>query len=277
MSQEGTDPSVAYRQGLTAAIGAVCVENGCEFVRKSALETLTEIAQSYLTEIARSTRQYCEIGGRSLPTLLDIQTALADAGFKFNTLPDFIRNKRRVSIGEVSKTTSSQNPNVLLVGERRNFPTHIPENSTYPKFPDPHTYVRTLTGQEPENNYGLLRERGSSQRWDVERALTRFIAKTGSSHALLPDDKSAFPLIAAVPPAIPYLSALLPCENDLAEKLEKEAAAENNAGKQNVRQNKSSSQKRVADDSKSNERTPDNIDNPYLRPAKTPKLKKSRR
>ena len=53
--------------------------------------------------------------------------------------------------------------------------------------------VYCQTGQTPENDYVILRERTSSQKRDVERALTRFVAKTGMSLPLLPDDKNAFP------------------------------------------------------------------------------------
>lgn len=44
----------------------------------------------------------------------------------------------------VPKSSPGSAPNVLLVGERKGFPSYIPENLKYPKFPDPHTYVRTL-------------------------------------------------------------------------------------------------------------------------------------
>lgn len=49
------------------------------------------------------------------------------------------------------------------------------------------------TGQKVPSDYVMLRERLSEQRRDVERALTRFVAKTGKSHPLLPHDKNAFP------------------------------------------------------------------------------------
>jgi len=54
-------------------------------------------------------------------------------------------------------------------------------------------YNTFKTGQKPETDYIILRSRLSAQKRDVERALTRFVAKTGKSHPLLPDDKNAFP------------------------------------------------------------------------------------
>jgi transcription initiation factor TFIID subunit 8 len=43
------------------------------------------------------------------------------------------------------------------------------------------------------SNYQVLREKAASQRRDVERALTRFMAKTGETQSLFKDDVSTFP------------------------------------------------------------------------------------
>ena len=81
---------------------------------------------------------------------------------------------------------------------------------------DTHTYVRTPTHKQPVTDYVGVREKASSQKRDVERALTRFIAKTGKTHSLFKtDDTNLFPLISCdrlMPdqPALPaYLNALL--------------------------------------------------------------------
>lgn len=92
------------------------------------------------------------------------------------------------------------------------------------------------------SDYQVLREKAASQRRDVERALTRFMAKTGETQSLFKDDVTTFPresgcmervafmfphrslkcvcvcvwtVIAARPSSIPYLSALLPSELEL--------------------------------------------------------------
>jgi transcription initiation factor TFIID subunit 8 len=41
--------------------------------------------------------------------------------------------------------------------------------------------------------YQLVREKAASQKRDVERALTRFIAKTGETESLFQDDPYAYP------------------------------------------------------------------------------------
>lgn len=54
-------------------------------------------------------------------------------------------------------------------------------------LPAPQTY------REPVSDYQVLREKAASQRRDVERALTRFMAKTGETQSLFKDDVSTFP------------------------------------------------------------------------------------
>ncbi|KTF83051.1 hypothetical protein cypCar_00049324 [Cyprinus carpio] len=113
----------------------------------------------------------------------------------------------------------------------------------------------------------------ASQRRDVERALTRFMAKTGETESLFKDDISAFPLITAKPSAIPYLSALLPSELEL-QTLEETDSSEQDD--QTDTENNSSNDDQSADKEnvvlppggvvptgKANEENM--IDNPYLR------------
>lgn len=47
--------------------------------------------------------------------------------------------------------------------------------------------------------YQLIREKAASQKRDVERALTRFIAKTGNTENLFSDDPYAFPCMLHLP------------------------------------------------------------------------------
>lgn len=49
------------------------------------------------------------------------------------------------------------------------------------------------TFREPVSDYQVLREKAASQRRDVERALTRFMAKTGETQSLFKDDLTTFP------------------------------------------------------------------------------------
>lgn len=60
-----------------------------------------------------------------------------------------------------------------------------------PAFPDSHAYVQTPTHKQPITNYEAVREKAASQKRDMERALTRFIAKTGPVDRLFDTDEQA--------------------------------------------------------------------------------------
>lgn len=84
---------------------------------------------------------------------------------------------------------------------------------------------------QPITDYESVREKAACQKRDVERALTRFIAKTGKTHSLFNvDDTNLFPLIscdANVPdkPLLPaYVNALL-FRDQIFEEDEREFAA----------------------------------------------------
>ena len=54
-------------------------------------------------------------------------------------------------------------------------------------------YLLSQTFKEQETDYRVIREKAASQKRDVERALTRFIAKTGDTQTLFPGDSNLFP------------------------------------------------------------------------------------
>lgn len=67
----------------------------------------------------------------------------------------------------------------------------------FPSFPSLNMTWRGVcvlqTFREPVSEYQVLREKAASQRRDVERALTRFMAKTGETQSLFKDDITTFP------------------------------------------------------------------------------------
>lgn len=279
------------RQILKTAVAALCLNSGFESAQDIVLETLTEILQSYLSELGRSSQSYCEHGNRTNATARDVVCALSDMGFKNKQLLKYVKQSSQ-NLSQVAKGSDPVSPPVLQVGQRKNFPTSISDMYNYPHLPDPHTYIRTTTGETPEDDYIILRERISTQRRDVERALTRFVARTGESHPLLPDDKNAFPLIAAQPTPFPYYSALLPSEHEtmrlsLSNNIEEESEDHKDSSpkkKQKLKRNHQPSTKPYGSqeasasrhDQSSRSNTPSVIHNPYLRPVKLPKKRKSR-
>ena len=148
-------------------------------------------------------------------------------------------------------------------------------------LPDAHAYIRTDTHKQPVTEYEAIREKASSQKRDLERALTRFMAKTGSQsneHSLFPDEKSSlFPLIPINVKSFTYLSALLPRDqifeddqqdevkgNGKAKKDDQPEENEENKDENKEDDNENSSMK----DSFNKDNDTDFTDNPYLRPTK---------
>ncbi|XP_006069251.3 transcription initiation factor TFIID subunit 8 isoform X5 [Bubalus bubalis] len=183
-SKQSTNPAdnyhLARRRTLQVVVSSLLTEAGFESAEKASVETLTEMLQS------------C---------------------FNVDTLPAYAKRSQRMVITAPPVTNQPVTPKALTAGQNRPHPPHIP--SHFPEFPDPHTYIKTPTYREPVSDYQVLREKAASQRRDVERALTRFMAKTGETQSLFKDDVSTFPLIAARPFTIPYLTALLPSELEM--------------------------------------------------------------
>ncbi|KAM6924502.1 transcription initiation factor TFIID subunit 8 [Xenentodon cancila] len=275
---------LARRRTLQVVVSALLTECGFDSAEKAAVETLTEMMQSYITEIGRCAKSYCEHTARSIPTLSDTVVTLIEMGFSVDTLPVYAKRSQRMVITAPPVTNAPVTPKSLSAGQKRTHPPHIP--SHFPEFPDPHTYIKTPTFREPVSEYQVVREKAATQRRDVERALTRFMAKTGETQSLFKDDITTFPLIAARPSAIPYLCALLPSE------LELQTLEETDSSEQDDQTDSENAAGNITDDpgaDKENSMLPpsggvpsakvneDNvIDNPYLRPVKKPKVRRKK-
>ncbi|XP_065141491.1 transcription initiation factor TFIID subunit 8 [Paramisgurnus dabryanus] len=288
-SKTSTSPlenyQLARRRTLQVVVSSLLTECGFDSAEKAAVETLTEMMQSYITEVGRSAKANCEHTARSTPTLSDVVITLVEMGFNVDTLPLYAKRSQRMVITAPPVTNAPVVPKALMAGQKRTHPAHIP--SHFPEFPDPHTYIKTPTFREPVSDYQIVREKAASQRRDVERALTRFMAKTGETQCLFKDDTSTFPLIAAHPNSIPYLSALLPSELELqmleetdSSEQDDQTDTENNPS--NIMQDDSGGDKENAvlppgggvPAGKVNEENM--IDNPYLRPVKKPKVRRKK-
>ncbi|XP_053562707.1 transcription initiation factor TFIID subunit 8 isoform X2 [Bombina bombina] len=271
---------LARRRTLQVVVSSLLTEAGFESSEKAAVETLTEMLQSYLSEIGRSAKSYCEHTARTQPTLPDIVVTLIEMGFNIDTLPAYAKRSQRMVITAPPVTNHPVTPKALSAGQNKPHPAHIP--SHLPEFPDPHTYIKTPTCREPMVGYQVLREKAASQRRDVERALTRFMAKTGETQSLFKDDTSTFPLIAARPQSIPYLNALLPSELELQQVEETDSSEQD---EQTDTENLSMHMQADESAEKENSVLQQNslkcgeetlIDNPYLRPVKKPKLRRKK-
>ncbi|XP_038675801.1 transcription initiation factor TFIID subunit 8 isoform X2 [Scyliorhinus canicula] len=243
---------LARRRTLQVVVSSLLTEAGFDAAEKAAVETLTEMLQS------------C---------------------FNVDNIQAYAKRSQRMVITAPPVTNTPATPRALSTGQKRTHPSYIPGH--FPEFPDPHTYIKTPTIREPVSDYQVLREKAASQRRDVERALTRFMAKTGETESLFKDDVSTFPLIAARTTTIPYLNALLPSELELQQMEETDSSEQDDQTDTenlalNMNSDEMSTEKENAmlqqnsglSNSKTNEEPM--IDNPYLRPVKKPKIRRKK-
>jgi transcription initiation factor TFIID subunit 8 len=158
-------------------------------------------------------------------------------------------------------------------------------------LPDPHAYIRTATYKQPVTEYEAIREKAANQKRDIEKALTKFLAKTSETHSLFDDEENQmFPLIACKPQFPTYMAALNPTDQifdfeeleyyyQVANRKEDPVAKEEEDNEENedgiVKEEKPEDSKNLQSEnpeSSTNNGVPQ-IDNPYLRTATVPRKK----
>ena len=267
-----------YRASLRAAVSSLCAEVGFENAESTAVETLVEMTQSLVVEIGRSARAYCELASRVEPVSADILLSLIEMGMPLQGLQEHAARASRATLPALAQCVTSKQTAILHTGNKKRHPGYVPDH--LPEMPDSHSYIRTPTHRQPVTDYESVREKAASQKRDVERALTRFIAKTGKIHNLFKtDDNNLFPLISCerddegmkLPP---YLDALLfkdqVFEEDEREYLpKKRRAARNN----DFDDDDEEGEKKAKLDESLGEA--ESIDNPFLRPVRMPRTVKT--
>jgi transcription initiation factor TFIID subunit 8 len=288
----------ARRKVLNAAVSVMVHEAGFGSARESVLETLVEMIQALLSELGRSSRAFAELAGRTDALVGDVVLALVEMGLDVDSIPAYgrtlLRQGTKIIIPAPNQAAKANVPKILQAGEKKSLLAYIPDH--YPPFPDPHSYIRTPTHKQPVTEYEAIREKAATQKRDVERALTRFMAKTSdpsSAHNLFPDEhmSTLFPLITLKLQPNAYLGALLPKdqifeEDETEEEMAKDAIAEKELKKDGLDELMDTS----GNDGVDGEVQSDEVvvkeepvplevevpDNPYLRPAKIAKERKRR-
>ncbi|TRY61135.1 hypothetical protein TCAL_14940 [Tigriopus californicus] len=216
------DPSVtedSYRKCLKMGVANILSEVGFDSTTPLALETLCELFQSFLGELGRSSRAYTELACRAHPLHADVLLALIEMGVPTEGLSAYAFRPGRKSLANPQPAPPIKQTSILHTGDRpasSRSKARQAGGDFLPELPDSHAFVRTPTHKQPVTDYVGVREKAASQKRDVERALTRFIAKTGQTHSLFStNDTNLFPLISPerlMPdqPLLPaYINALL--------------------------------------------------------------------
>lgn len=142
-----------------------------------------------MCETANQTKNFAELAGRTQPVVGDVVMAMINMGMSYKDLDKYATREGRPSARNLNPS-KAQNPiQILQAGSKPSNPVHIP--SYLPTLPDPHAYVRTATYKQPETEYEAIREKSANQKRDVEKALTRFLAKTSAeTHSLFDHEEN---------------------------------------------------------------------------------------
>lgn len=107
-------------------------------------------------------------------------------------LETYAKRDNRQTIPPPQQINPQKQLSLLQAGTKNSHPSHIP--NYLPVLPDPHAYIRTPTHKQPVTEYEAIREKAANQKRDVEKALTRFLAKTSETHSLFDvEDNQMFP------------------------------------------------------------------------------------
>ncbi|XP_053687843.1 transcription initiation factor TFIID subunit 8-like [Sabethes cyaneus] len=201
----------ARRKYLSMAVSSELIERGVESAEREIVETLTEMMQSFIVELGQTARNYCELAGRTQPVVGDVVIALINMGISVKGMEAYAKREGRPMLPAPQQAQAQKQLGILQAGQKNSHPSHIPYY--FPALPDPHAYIRTPTYKQPVTEYEAIREKAASQKRDIEKALTRFLAKTSEVHSLFDnEDSPMFPLIACKPSFPPYLQALNPTD-----------------------------------------------------------------
>ncbi|EAT41503.1 AAEL006856-PA [Aedes aegypti] len=202
---------IARRKYLSMAVSSELLEHDFESADKECVETLTEMMQCFIVELGQTARNYCELAGRTQPVIGDVVIGLINMGISIRGLESYGKREGRHILAQPQQAQSQKQLSILQAGQKHNHPSHIP--NYLPSLPDPHAYIRTPTYKQPVTEYEAIREKAATQKRDIEKALTKFLAKTSDVHSLFDnEDNPMFPLIACKPSFPPYLQALNPTD-----------------------------------------------------------------
>lgn len=121
----------------------------------------------------------------------DVVIALINMGISIQGLETFAKRDGRHIIPTPQQVSAQKQLNLLQAGTKNAHPSHIPNH--LPPLPDPHAYIRTPTHKQPVTEYEAIREKAATQKKDIEKALTKFLAKTSDTHSLFNVEDNMFP------------------------------------------------------------------------------------
>ena len=112
--------------------------------------------------------------------------ALCEMGFPPLGVREYALRLNRKTVGAPIPANPPKQTSILHTGDRKRPPRAMAGVlEGLPDFPDSHSFVRTPTHKQPQADYESVREKAANQKRDVERALSRFIAKVSKVSGLI--------------------------------------------------------------------------------------------
>lgn len=92
-------------------------------------------------EVARTSRDYCELSGRTQPVVGDIVVSLVNLGLTLQGIAAYGKRENRPVVPTPQQISAQKQLSLLQAGTKLPHPPHIPHH--LPPLPDPHAYIRT--------------------------------------------------------------------------------------------------------------------------------------
>ena len=112
-------PSDPFRTYLKVAVSGLLTELGFNTAEAAALETLTELTQSFIVEVGRSGRGFTELACRVEPVSADILLALVEMGVSVQGIHNYANRGQRVTIPTPSQLTTPKQTSILHTGNHQ--------------------------------------------------------------------------------------------------------------------------------------------------------------
>ncbi|CAI8038834.1 Transcription initiation factor TFIID subunit 8 [Geodia barretti] len=103
---EGLDKQ-GRKQVAQTSVAALCLETGATSVEKGALDALCQLLESYIDQVGRRARDYCEVASRTAPTYTDVELALVDVGTDPASLSEYSKRPQRRHLPKLSERGST--------------------------------------------------------------------------------------------------------------------------------------------------------------------------
>jgi transcription initiation factor TFIID subunit 8 len=177
----------AVKDVLKVGIGQVMQEVGFGGARKSALDTFTDVVQTFILHVGRGAAASAQLASRTESTFFDMKSSLDEVRSDLSGLLHYQENSDQLAFAKalpnfpLRKNVVVVEPSIdpLIDDNIEPPPAHIPP--FLPAFPDKRTYIATPVVASRDTAPTTVREKKLAENRQVEQSLTRLI-RTHYSH-----------------------------------------------------------------------------------------------